>query len=125
MPDVAPSLVQQRTMSRMESTPTRPGSSATTRWRMLRRVISAAARSRLQSGPAAITEADTGSRTNSASGAAPAAPARWRGVAPRRRAGAGACEAPVGTCGDHRVGHVISDQLRVGVLALADRVEYV
>ena len=49
---VAPSLVQQRTMSRIERTPTGSPPSKTTRWRTLRRDISAAARSRLQSGAA-------------------------------------------------------------------------
>ena len=55
IPDVAPSEVQTRTMSRIERTPTSSASSKTTRWRMPRRDISAAARSRLQSGAAAIT----------------------------------------------------------------------
>ena len=50
-----PRVVQTRTMSRIESTPTSSPSSKTTRWRTPRRDISAAARSRLQSGAAAIT----------------------------------------------------------------------
>ena len=50
MPEVAPSVVQTRTMSRIESTPTASPASKTTRWRTPRRDISAAARSRLQSG---------------------------------------------------------------------------
>ena len=55
MPEVAPSEVQTRTMSRIERTPTSSAASKTTRWRMPRPDISAAARSRLQSGEAAIT----------------------------------------------------------------------
>ena len=55
MPEVAPSEVQTRTMSRIESMPTSSLPSATTRWRMWRRDISIAARSRLQSGAAEMT----------------------------------------------------------------------
>ena len=54
-PEVAPTLVQTRTMSRIERTPTSSASSKTTKWRMPRWDISAAARSRLHSGAAAIT----------------------------------------------------------------------
>ena len=41
MPEVAPSEVQQRMMSRIESTPTASPLSTTTRWRMWRLDISA------------------------------------------------------------------------------------
>ena len=49
---VAPSLTQQRTMSRMERTPVRSPPSTTTRWRNFPRTIASAARSSDQLGSA-------------------------------------------------------------------------
>ena len=66
--DVAPADVQTRMMSRIERTPTTSGPSTITRWRMPRLAMSAAARSRLQSGFAVITESLMWSPTRSLSG---------------------------------------------------------
>ena len=71
IPEVAPSDVHTRTMSRIESTPTSSPPSTTTRWRMWRRDISIAARSRLQSGAAEITVSLMWAPTSSASGSSP------------------------------------------------------
>ena len=70
--DVAPCRdVQTRMMSRIERTPTTSPPSTITRWRIPRRAMSAAARSRLQSGAAVITESLMWSATRSASGSSP------------------------------------------------------
>ena len=54
--------VQQRTMSRIESTPTISAPSTTSRWRKPPSIIACAARSRLQSGAAEIKSFASGGR---------------------------------------------------------------
>ena len=70
---VAPSSVQQRTMSRIDSTPTISPPSTTTRWRKPPRTISSAARSSDQSGAAKIRCAERWSWTLLGVGALPGA----------------------------------------------------
>src|SRR3954451_15498938 len=65
---VAPALTQQRTMSRMESTPTSSPPSTTTRWRNLPLTIASAARSSDQPGSAKVRWAERWSATFSPSG---------------------------------------------------------